>query len=199
MMVKLATTTIGSLPKPDYLQIPGWIKHGVEVENFIEKYNDVMSAEHTEEIEKQMKRATKEIMDMQKKAGLTTLTDGELRRDKYVNGFCRKLNGFDFINTEKKIWRNGAREGLLPRIVSKVSHKNHVGFTANEWRWSQEISDAPVKVTIPGPMTIMDTFVDDFYKDEQVLLQDLATCINIELKEVAEAGCKQVQVCFENG
>ena len=168
------------------------------MKNIVDEYNKAVGAQHADDLENQIKRATHEIMDLQKKVGLATVTDGELRRENYIYGFCHKLNGFDFATTKAKLCRNGAWEGLLPRIVSKVSHKDDIGFTANEWRWSQEMSDAPVKVTIPGPMTIMDTFVDDFYKDEQVLLQDLATCINIELKEVAEAGCKQIQVCSLN-
>ena len=189
----LATTVIGSLPKPHYLGIPSWIENGTEVHNFIEEYNQMLKESNDEHDERVM-MATKEVLDLQMTIGLTTLTDGELRRDKYINAFCRKLNGFDFVNTERKIWRNGAREGMLPKIVSKVSHNGNIGFLAEEWKWSQQMCDIPVKITIPGPMTILDTFCNEFYDDEKILLQDLIQCINMELVILAESGCKQIQV-----
>ena len=191
MVKKLATTVIGSLPKPAYLAIPSWIENGIEVKNFLEEYNNMLREGSDDD---DIKKAIKEVIDLQRNIGLTILTDGELRRDKYVNAFCRKLSGFDFENTKKKIWRDGAREGTLPKIISKVSHDQEVGFVAKEWKLSQEMSDIPVKVTVPGPMTIMDTFCNDFYKNEEMLLRDLTQCINTELKVLAEKGCKQIQV-----
>ena len=193
-MASLTTTVIGSLPKPAYLNIPCWVKDGVEVKNFVEEYNKSVSEQHSEDLENQLMRATQEVIHLQQNAGLTTLTDGELRREQYMYGFCRNLNGFDFVKTKKKLCRNGAWEGLLPTVVSKVCHKSEVGFVAKEWKWSQEMSDVPVKVTVPGPMTIMDTFCNDYYEDEETLLYDLTKCVNVEIKKLAEAGCKQVQV-----
>ena len=193
-MAQLNTTVIGSLPKPAYLKVPSWIVNGVEVKNFVEEYNKVIGEGNKEDVENDVRRATQEIIDLQNTVGLTTITDGELRRDKYVNAFCRELNGFDFVNTEKRVWRNGSREGFLPKIVSKVSNKGEIGFLAKEWRWSQEMSEIPVKMTVPGPLTIMDTFYNEFYQDDETLLEDLANCINIELKKLALAGCKQIQV-----
>ena len=195
-MKGLSTTVIGSMPKPDYLQIPCWVKNGKEVIDFVKEYNTAMAGQHSEDIENQLTRATHEVIDLQMDVGLKTITDGELRREKYVYTFCRSLNGFDFVNTKNKICRNGAWEGLLPRIVSKVSHKDERGFMAKEWKWSQNMSEKPIKVTVPGPMTIMDTFCDDFYSNDEELLNDLAKCINIELKLLAEAGCKEIQVLY---
>lgn len=193
-MTSLCTTVIGSMPKPAYLNIPCWVKDGVEVKDFVAEYNQAISKVNSEDFENQLMRATQEIIALQEKVGLTILTDGELRREKYIYGFCRNLNGFDFVNTKKKLCRNGAWEGLLPRIVSKICHKSDVGFMAKEWIWSQKMSKLPVKVTIPGPLTIMDTFCNDFYEEENALFEDLVKCINMELKALTEAGCKQVQV-----
>ncbi|XP_065052240.1 5-methyltetrahydropteroyltriglutamate--homocysteine methyltransferase-like [Rhopilema esculentum] len=193
-MSPLKTTVIGSFPKPEYLGIPCWVKNGKEVINFVEEYNKALSSQGAEDIENQLQAATQDIIALQRRVGLDLLTDGELRREKYIHTFCRSLNGFDFQKTKKKICRNGAWEGLLPTIVSKVSHKEEPGFMAKEWKWSQNMSERPIKVTIPGPMTIMDTFCDDFYNNDEELLNDLAKCINIELKLLAEAGCKEIQV-----
>ena len=164
------------------------------MKDFVAEYNKAMNEQHSEDFENQLMRATQDIITIQENVGLTTVTDGEMRRDNYIFGFCRNLNGFDFINKKKKLCRNGAWKRLLPRVVSKICHRSEVGFLAKEWQWSQKMSKLPVKVTIPGPMTIIDTFYNDFYKDETGLYQDLVKCINTELKKLAEAGCKQVQV-----
>ena len=190
---KIGTTVIGSMSKPAYLEIPCWVKDGKQVLNVEEVDPTGASAADSEEIKAQLKRATQEIIDLQNNAGIETVTDGELKRDMYINGFCQNLNGFDFVNKKRSWHRNGSREELLPMIVSKISLKNH-GLLAEEWQFSQAMSKASVKITIPGPITIMDTFYNDFYEDEETLLQDLANCINLELKNLALAGCKQVQV-----
>ena len=195
-MAPISTTVIGSMPKPDYLNVPCWISHGKIVEGFVEDYNKTMETQNKESTENQLTQATQEIVALQDKVGLDVLTDGEFRRDQYVYGFCRKLNGFDFHHPKFKICRNGAWSGVLPKIVSKVTHGEEIGFMANEWKWSQGFSEKPMKVTIPGPLTIMDSVCDDFYHDEETLAKDLAKCINLELKKLAEAGCSQIQVCL---
>ena len=192
--MSLSTTVIGSMPKPVNLHIPSWVRNGVLVGDFVAEYNKILSEQDSDDFENQLTTVTQDIIYLQEKVGLSVITDGELRREQYIYGFCRNLDGFDFVNTKKKLCRNGAWEGLLPRIVSRVCHKSEAGFMAEEWKWSQKMSNLPVKVTVPGPMTITDTFYNDFYEDERTLFQDLVNCINIELKLLAEAGCRQVQV-----
>ena len=83
----------------------------------------------------------------------------------------------------------------MPRITSEVSLKEEESESlVNEWRWAQNLSRTPVKVTIPGPLTIMDTTCNEFYKDEEALGRVLVKCINTEVKKLAAAGCKEIQV-----
>ena len=194
-MAPIMTSVIGSMPKPAYLNIPAWIQDGKPVENFVEKFN-LAKKENNKDNENEILRATQEIINLQERAGIDVVTDGELRRDNYIYGFCRRLNGFDFEELQKKVCRNGAWEGTLPRITSEVSLKEEESESlVNEWRWAQNLSRTPVKVTIPGPLTIMDTTCNGFYKDEEVLGQALVKCINTTVKKLAAAGCKQIQVC----
>jgi len=190
---KISTTVIGTMPKPDYLNIPGWVKDGKQLPDVEDSLQSVFERD-SDEIREQLKRATQEVISLQNNVGLSIVTDGELNRDSYINGFCRNFNGFDFSRQKRSWYRNGAREELLPIIVSRITHKSNAGFMAEEWKSSQGMSNAPVKATIPGPITIMDTFCNDFYLNEVDLLKDLSNCINIELKKLAEAGCKYVQI-----
>ena len=57
----------------------------------------------------------------------------------------------------------------------------------------------PVKVTLPGPMTIADTVADEYYGDRRRLAAELAQLVNEEACELAESGCDIVQFdepCF---
>jgi 5-methyltetrahydropteroyltriglutamate--homocysteine methyltransferase len=56
------------------------------------------------------------------------------------------------------------------------------------------MSSVPVKATIPGPMTISDSVADGFYYNEDKLSSDLVTAINHEIRTLAAAGCKHIQV-----
>ena len=80
----------------------------------------------------------------------------------------------------------------MPTIIDKISATEP--FLVDEWKSNQSISNKPVKVTIPGPMTITDTIANCYYKSDDEMGYDLAIAINIEIKRLVEAGCKYIQV-----
>ena len=53
-----------------------------------------------------------------------------------------------------------------------------------------------VKYTLPGPMTILDCTVDQFYGEDgkQDLIDDLIKVINTEILSLAKHGCKVIQL-----
>lgn len=64
-----------------------------------------------------------------------------------------------------------------------------------EWRNSQDLFNAlPMKITLPGPMTITDSVVDQYYGNQKILGNVLAKFINTEIKALVSAGCKTIQV-----
>ena len=88
--------------------------------------------------------------------------------------------------------RNGAYSSLLPTITGPISARDH--FLPHDWRVAQSFTDKPVKITIPGPMTITDTTADVFYDDPKRLGAELATALNAEVRALAEAGCRYIQI-----
>eukprot|EP00794_Sanderia_malayensis_P017627 gene17627-19381_t len=192
--VQILTTVVGSMPKPSYLQVPGWYVNGKYDDDYIEKHNIAAKKFSENDVQDEIFRATREVLELQQQAGIDVVTDGELRRDSYVHAFCRHLNGIDFENLKSVLCRNGAAETKVPQIVSHVSPKDQPGWLAADWKLSQSMTKNQVKVTVPGPMTIIDTTCNSFYKDELDLYKALVECINNELKYLAAAGCRQIQV-----
>ncbi|RMX44068.1 hypothetical protein pdam_00015034 [Pocillopora damicornis] len=192
-LMPLSTTVIGSFRKPSYLQIPDWFQPAY-AENFPREYNRFLQSFSSTDIEELFIRAIREVIEIQSKAGLDVITDGEVRRENYIHYFCRKLNGFDFKSLCLTSIRDDAATILLPQIVGEVSAQENEGWVWKEWKSSQVLSKLPVKITLPGPMTIAHTVVDQYYKDQKVLGAVLTKILNREIKALVSVGCKVIQV-----
>ena len=103
------------------------------------------------------------------------------------------MAGFDFENLEHRILRDGAYETDLPAVRSKIEHKEQV-YSVKDFKAAQALSSKPIKFTLPGPLTIMDTTADCFYDDRPRLNRILADTINKEILALVESGCKHIQV-----
>ena len=197
-MAALQTTVIGSMPKPDYLKIPCWVDSSGKVEySHVDLFNKTRDKYSKQELEAQIMRATEDALRVQKDAGISIVTDGEMRRENYIYDFARRLNGFDFVDTAQVVCRGGAYTGVLPQITSTVAPKDgkpHL-HVADEWLKVQNlVSNVPVKFTLPGPMTIYDTMKDSFYNDRETFCRDLAPFVNEAVLALVEKGCKCIQV-----
>lgn len=189
----LLTTTIGAYPKPDFLPVPDWFQssEGTDTRRPTVDYLEAL-ARMGDEAEALFARGAKQVIADQVEAGIDVPTDGEIRRENYIHYHCRHLEGIDFDTLTPKPVRGGNYTAHLPTISGPVSARDH--FLAADWRLAQSFTDKPVKITLPGPMTIVDTTANTAYDDEEQLGADLAAALNSEIKSLAEAGCRWIQV-----
>ena len=184
----LTTTTIGSYPKPEYLRIPNFVpKHPDPTQ----RYQEYL-ASRTAEDDELLLRATADNIHHQVEAGIDIPTDGETPRSHYVHYHLQQLGGVDFENLSDRTTRGGAWTAKFPTIVSPV--EAGAAFLPTDWKRAQATTSQPVKMTMPGPLTIMDSTVDQHYRDPRRLGADLADVLNIEVRRLAAAGCKHIQV-----
>ena len=47
---------------------------------------------------------------------------------------------------------------------------------------------------VPGPMTVVDSTLDEFYKDEAAMAMDVAAALNEELRDLQAAGCDVLEI-----
>jgi 5-methyltetrahydropteroyltriglutamate--homocysteine methyltransferase len=195
--MSLPTTCIGAYPKPDYLPVRDWFTlrdgmtaAGAEVTR---DYSQALSQADDAELEALFVRATEDAVRDQTGAGIDVPTDGEQRRENYIHYHCRHLRGVDFETLTPKVLRDGAYETDLPTIVGKVlPMPEH--FLSRDFEVAQGATERPVKITAPGPLTIMDTTADSHYGDRRALAFDLAAALNFEILGLAAAGCRYIQV-----
>ncbi len=183
----LSTTIAGSLPKPGWLADPGhqlfapWV---LPPERLAEGQDDAVRAALLE----------------QEAAGLDVVTDGEQRRRHYIWGFLEGLTGIDTEKTGKKQTR-GQRYSTLQdvaRVVGEVRRPRPVLVDA--LRFARAHTARPLKVTLPGPMTIVDSTLDEHSSaDEKTRAMAWAALVNAEARDLAAAGADVIQLdepCF---
>ena len=189
----MLTTVIGAYPKPDYLKITDWFnaKGGTDTATPTKFYEDEIKKMGAD-AESIFDKAAKEVIRDQLDCGIDIITDGEIKRENYIHYHCRHLNGVDFNTLTEKVARTGNYKCWLPTITNKISAADP--FLVDEWKSNQSLSNKPVKVTIPGPMTITDTISNTHYTSDEEMGYDLAIAINTEIKRLVDAGCKYIQV-----
>jgi len=190
-LMGLLTTTIGSYPKPDYVPIADWFR-SPEAMRMQEVAGNPGSSLDVRKIEDLLVRGTKEVVLDQVNAGIDVPTDGEVRRENYIYYHCRHLAGIDFGDYTKKVIRSGAGEAKVPTIHDKIKPRSL--FLSNDWRIAQSFTKKPVKMTLPGPLTIADTLADAYYHDERRLCADIAEALHTEIRALAAAGCSWIQI-----
>ena len=184
----IPTTTIGAFPKPGYVPISDWFTKPDG--DYTSAYLDEL-AEAGDAAEDLFRRATHEVVADQVNAGVDVPTDGEVRRENYIHYLCRHMTGFSFKALATREFR-GTTSALLPTIVGPIT-AGHSPLP-RDFEVAQAATENPVKITLPGPMTIIDSTVDYHYDDEVALGADLARAINSHVHRLVAAGCRYVQI-----
>ncbi len=188
----MLTTTIGAYPKPDYVPLPDWFRAegGTDTPDPTKGYAEAW-AEWGEKLEGILDRATEEAVREQVDLGIDVPTDGEIRRENYIHYHCRHIAGIDFERLSEKTMR-GHYRARLPTVRAPLAAT--APFLVRDWRVAQAVTERPVKMTVPGPLTITDSIVDAHYGDPARLGRALAEVLNVEIRRLAEAGCRWIQV-----
>jgi 5-methyltetrahydropteroyltriglutamate--homocysteine methyltransferase len=176
----LKTTIVGSLPKPTWLAEPKklFAPWCVPEERLAEAQDD----------------AVRLALGDQEEAGLDIVTDGEQRRQHYIWGFLEGLTGIDVERLGRRMTRGGryGPETEAARIVGEVTRPRDV--LTHAVRFAKAHTSRPLKVTLPGPLTIVDSVVDEHYRaDERELALRFAKLLNEEARALAEAGADVIQ------
>jgi 5-methyltetrahydropteroyltriglutamate--homocysteine methyltransferase len=188
----IETTCIGAFPKPDYISTGNWEESVEQDESPSRSFTYTNDGAGDVRVEL-LDRATAEAIVDQVSCGIDVPTDGEQRRENYIHYHCRHLEGIDFENLTEKFHRNGAALARLPSITGKITPDGD-HFLHRDFATAQSYTDNPVKMTVPGPLTIIDTTANLYYRNEREFALDLADALNFEIRALADHGCKYIQV-----
>jgi 5-methyltetrahydropteroyltriglutamate--homocysteine methyltransferase len=171
------TTIAGSLPKPSWLAEPdklwpAWRLAGAE-------------------LAAAKRDATLLILKEQEDAGIDIVTDGEQSRQHFVHGFLEQVDGIDFAKRVAMGIRKDRYKAMVPTVVGPVKLKGRVHAT--EARLARAHTKHRLKITLPGPMTIVDTIANDHYRDKVELAMAFAGLLNQEARALAADGVDVIQ------
>ncbi len=186
----LLTTTIGAYPKPDYVTLPDWFGN-LDTSKPTRGWAEEMK-KMGDDAEAIITKGTHEAVKDQVDAGIDIPTDGEIPRENYIHYHCRHLDGFDFVNLTEKSLRNGNYSSFLPTVRGAIKPREL--FLDKDWKRAQAATDKPIKITMPGPLTMADTVADDYYGDLKEMGKAIAEALNQEVLNLAKAGCQHIQI-----
>ncbi len=179
MLPPIATTTIGSFPRPNWL-----------AQN--ERSRAVFRLEGAA-LKEAQDDATALSIHTQERIGLDLLSDGEQRRTGFINHILAAFEGIDLEHEAlKTIYRRREQPRPVPRVIGKI--KRRTPAIVEDLRFARAQTNKPIKMDVPGPMTVVDSTLDEFYKDEAVMAMDVAAALNEELRDLQAAGCDVLEL-----
>jgi len=172
----LQTTIVGSLPKPAWLAEPNklwapWLLQG-------------------EALAEGMRDAVRLVLREQESAGIDIVCDGEQTRRHFVTTLIEHLDGVDFQNRKTVRIRN-RYDADVPIVVGPVARTRSI--FAGHAKFLRAETDRPVKFTLPGPMTMVDTLYDGYYRSREKLAREFAKILNAEARELEALGVNVIQ------
>src|SRR5215467_9525651 len=163
------TTIAGSLPKPSWLAEPNrlwapWRLSGPDL--------DAARLD-----------ATLLAIKEQEDAGIDVVSDGEQSRQHFVHGFLEFVDGIDFAHKVEMGIRADRYKAMVPQVIGELRLKGRVH--GSEARLARAHTKQKLKITMPGPMTIIDTIADRHYGDRVKMAMAFAGLLNEEARALS--------------
>ena len=116
-----------------------------------------------------------------------------MRRTHFIFHIAGAWDGIDTRNlATKTTYRNRAANRLVPRVTGKIVRRGPA--SVGDLTAAKAHTARPLKMAVPGPMTVVDSVLNDFYADEAEFAFDAAAAINGELRDLQAAGCAVLQI-----
>jgi len=183
---RLTTSVVGSYPQP------GWLIDRAALGSHQVPRVRVASAWRVPEafLQEAQDDATRLAIRDMERAGIDTITDGEMRRESYSNRFATALDGIDAEHPATIATRSGDR--VVPRIVGPVRWRGPVEVRDVEFLRAH--TDRAIKITLPGPFTMAQQAANQAYDDFDELIMDFAAAVNQEAHALQAAGADVIQI-----
>jgi 5-methyltetrahydropteroyltriglutamate--homocysteine methyltransferase len=146
--------------------------------------------------------AIREVVAMQERVGLSSISDGELRRNNWRDRFFERVDGFSKERVESSFiftdFSGERRHGLPVPVAVDTLHRRET-LTADDFAFLKSVTTRTPKATLPSP-TVNHFFSGDAglksspYADRRAYFADVAAIYRQEVADLAALGCKYLQI-----
>jgi 5-methyltetrahydropteroyltriglutamate--homocysteine methyltransferase len=174
------TTVLGSYPK-----IPAHA--GASVRQAIQRFD--RRAIGPRALEDVFVAATARALSIFAAAGLTRITDGQIRWNDLTDPVVRDTDNLVHGGLQRFFDNNFYYR--QPTVVGRLQYQ---GGVLAEWtRLAVGAATRPLKVSLPGPLTLLALTDDKTYRNREHLLADLIEVLALEAASVARAGAVEIE------
>ena len=157
-----------------------------------------ISAEALREVED---ASIREVVHFQEDVGLSSVTDGEFRRTYFHIDFLEKLEGVEAKGGLKVSFRTAdGTVDFAPPVLHVTKKVRHVApIQCRDFEFLEATTTRTAKVTIPSPTMLhfrggRDAISREAYPDLAEFYEDIAAAYRAEIRSLAAAGCRYVQM-----
>jgi 5-methyltetrahydropteroyltriglutamate--homocysteine methyltransferase len=148
--------------------------------------------------------AIRDVVRLQEEIGLRLVTDGEYNRHSWHRDFMLKFRNVRMIPSKLTVRfhsAQGDRQHSPPtmQVTGKLARPNGGGIFVDDFKFLASIARATPKITLPSP-TVMhfrggrEAIDTEAYPDIADFYDDLARLYREEIRDLAAAGCRYLQI-----
>jgi len=144
----------------------------------------------------------RDLVKMQERIGLQAITDGEFRRHMFHVDFLVQLDGVTRSQSEYAIaFRNPDHDvHYAPPVLAVTGKLGHPkGILTEDFKFLKSVTRNTPKITLPSPSMLhfrggRDAVSQQAYPDMDEFFADLTSVYQAEIRALADAGCRYVQM-----
>jgi 5-methyltetrahydropteroyltriglutamate--homocysteine methyltransferase len=144
-------------------------------------------------------RAVDECVAIQERAGVSVITDGEMRRNVFSSQLAQSVDGFATVSGNTVDWftMEGERETspVTVGLVSKMRRRRQL--SAEEFTYLRARTTKPTKITLPSPTMYAYYWVpgvsDAAYPSTDAYMADVCDILRDDIAELVRLGCSYIQ------
>jgi 5-methyltetrahydropteroyltriglutamate--homocysteine methyltransferase len=170
------TTVVGSMPRPQYVKdlLASGSRTGTHDAAWHRRIDD----------------AVRYVIGMQEQAGIDIISDGEWRRETYVDVIAEIMNGFQWVQRDVFAYHQVVTARMTPR---------RPGVVADEARFLRAHTDRHVKVCLPSPYLIGQRMWEPAlstgaYATREAFCEALVPVLRAELLAIRDVGVDVIQL-----
>lgn len=149
-------------------------------------------------------RAVDRAIEVQEKAGLEIVTDGEMRRQSFQSQMTAAVSGFGEVDLHAFLWGewhdgNTVYRKRRPRRLGAVARLQRLRYlSADEFSYVKEKTSRIAKITIPSPSLWANLWSPRYsrgaYATLETFLGDITAILREEVLELARRGARYIQI-----